>query len=140
MGYKLINTNLNSRNQLPAGLGRLSVFWMHQGCCDDALWGTTEPWLRSPWVTSASLRAGVAPPPGSLLCFFSPQVKMWASRIVHPTMGCGLSMLCHFFSLVVPLGLAAKRLLLCKKAAYTPGPVDVDMQPPILQNPRENLL
>lgn len=112
----------------------LSVFWMHQGCVDDAVWGTTEPWLsRNGWAQG---QGGPFQAPSS---GFSPQMRTWTSRIVHPTMGCGLSMLCCFFSLVVPLGSAAKRLLVCKKAVYTHGPVDVDMQPATLQNTRENL-
>lgn len=89
----------------------------------------TKPRLRAyGWPQPAS---GPGWLPSSLPpLFFPSQMKTWSSRIVCPTMGCGLSMLCCFFSLVSPLGSAAKRLLLCKKAAYTHGPVDVDMQPP----------
>lgn len=123
MGWKLINTNVDSKNQLPARIGPLCMFWtcwaVVMTLCS-ARQSHSLHMAQEPMVTTASTGDRCGLHPGSLHYFFHPDE---GTRLTDcpPTLGCGISTKCWVYSPVVPRGSAAKRFLLCKKAACTPS-------------------
>lgn len=138
VGYKLINTNLNSRSQLPAGIGRLSVLWMHESCCFLCSEGHDKATAQEPTGDLSQPQGQGGSPPASLHCFFPPRwrpgpqglsVLPWA--VASPCCVVSSALCLHWAQLLKGFCSAKRLLILMVLLMWI-----CNHQ---LQNPRENL-